>query len=160
MISTRRPRAVVTMALLAMAPVAALSAVASVVAQPRCAPTRPDMLGPMYTPNAAERARTGEGFTVRGTVRSASTCAPIGDARLEWWSVNPRGEYDDAHRATQITGVDGRFSYETDPPKPYFNRPAHVHVKITAPGHRVLITQLYPKPTDTTVTTDFVLVKE
>jgi protocatechuate 3,4-dioxygenase beta subunit len=114
----------------------------------------------MYTPNAPERARTGEGFTVSGTVRSERTCGPIAGARLEWWSVNPRGEYDDAHRATQITGAEGRFSYETDPPKPYFNRPAHVHVKITAPGHRTLITQLYPGPTDTHITTDFVLIKE
>src|SRR3712207_7896038 len=29
-----------------------------------------------------------------------SDCKPIGNARIEFWLANPRGEYDDAHRAT------------------------------------------------------------
>ncbi|MBI1848178.1 MAG: hypothetical protein HY294_08680 [Candidatus Rokubacteria bacterium] len=93
-------------------------------------------------------------------MRSAGSCAPIAGAKLEWWSVNVRGEYDTAHRATQTTGADGAFRYETDQPKPYFNRPAHVHVKISAPGHKPLITQIYPKPTDAQITTDFVLARD
>jgi len=129
------------------------------LAQPACAPTKPDALGPMYVAGAPERDRTGQGFVVAGTVRSARGCGPLVGARLEWWSVNPRGEYDDAHRAVQVVGADGRYRYETDPPVVYPGRPPHVHVRVTAPGHRVLVTQLYPNPGQGAIETDFVLVQ-
>jgi hypothetical protein len=32
-----------------------------------------------------------------------------------------------------------------------------VHVKVTAPGHKMLVTQVYPKPNQVTITQDFVL---
>jgi protocatechuate 3,4-dioxygenase beta subunit len=118
------------------------------------------MLGPFYTPNAPERAQTGRGLLVSGRVASASDCGPLAGAHLEWWSANPRGEYDDAHRATQITDTAGRYRYETDMPGRYPPRPVHLHVRVTAPGHRPLVTQLYPKPEQTTLQTDFVLVRE
>src|SRR5437899_371044 len=104
MVWTLRARTLVALGLLI-----ALTLPGSSLAQPRCAPSRADVLGPMYEANAPERARTGEGFTVAGTVRSAGSCAPIAGAKLEWWSVNLRGEYDAAHRATQTTGTDGAF---------------------------------------------------
>jgi protocatechuate 3,4-dioxygenase beta subunit len=129
-------------------------------AQPACAPTRPDMLGPFYVPGAPERDRTGQGLLVTGIVRSASGCAPLAGARIEWWSVNPKGEYDDGHRATQAAGADGRYRYETDAPVPYPGRPPHVHVRVTAPGHRALVTQLYPRAGQTAMDADFVLVRE
>lgn len=139
---------------------AAVFPAASVAQQRACAPTRPDAEGPFYKPNAPEHASTGSGFVVTGTVRSASGCGPLAGARIEWWSVNPRGSYDDAHRAAQRADGDGRFRYETDFPMPYFGRPSHLHVRITAPGHRTLITQLYPTPGQTWLNLDFVLVRE
>ncbi len=129
-------------------------------AQSTCTPTRPDDEGPFYKPNAPERATSGRGLLVTGTVRSASRCGPLPTARIEWWSVNPRGAYDDDHRATQRVDNEGRFRYETDLPIRYFGRPPHLHVRITASGHRTLITQLYPKPGQTSLTIDFVLVAE
>lgn len=129
-------------------------------AESACTPTRPDVEGPFYKPNAPERAVTGHGLLVTGTVRSASGCGPLPGARIEWWSVNPSGAYDDDHRATQQADGDGRFRYETDVPIRYFGRPPHVHVRVTAPGHRTLITQLYPTPVQTSLTIDFVLVPE
>lgn len=129
------------------------------VAQPACVPTAPDMEGPFYKPNAPERASTGRGLVVSGAVRSASGCGPLPGARIGWWSANPRGEYDDEHRATQRADSEGRYRYETDFPGRY-GRPPHLHVRVTAPGHRTLITQLYPKPGQTSLAVDFVLVRD
>lgn len=130
------------------------------MAQPACVPTAPDMEGPFYKPNAPERASTGRGLVVSGAVRSASGCSPLPGARIEWWSANPRGEYDDEHRATQRADSEGRYRYETDFPARYYGRPPHLHVRVTAPGHRTLITQLYPKPGQTSLGVDFVLVRD
>lgn len=129
-------------------------------AQPTCAPTRPDALGPFYTANAPERATTGRGLVVTGTIRSAAGCGPIPGARLEWWSANPRGQYDDEHRASQRADAEGRYRYETDFPGRYPGRPPHLHVRLTAPGHRTLVTQLYPKAGESAVDLDFVLARE
>jgi protocatechuate 3,4-dioxygenase beta subunit len=126
-------------------------------AQSTCAPTRPDAEGPFYKPDAPERERTGRGLLVNGTVRSATGCGALAGARLEWWSADPRGGYDDAHRATQRADADGRYRYETDVPGGYFGRPPHLHVRVTAPGHRVLVTQLYPRQGQTAMEVDFVL---
>jgi protocatechuate 3,4-dioxygenase beta subunit len=127
---------------------------------PACAPTRPDMLGPFYKPDAPERARTGSGIVVSGAVRSTRGCAPLPGARVEWWSADERGEYRDALRATQHADAQGRFSYETVSPGRYPGRPPHLHIKITAPNHKPLVTQLYPRENQRSLTTDFVLIPD
>jgi protocatechuate 3,4-dioxygenase beta subunit len=129
-------------------------------AQSACPPTRPDSTGPFYRPGAPERASTGQGLAVSGTVRSSADCRPLAAARLEWWSANPDGRYDDAHRATQQADAEGRYRYETDFPAGYGFRRPHLHVRITAPGHRTLVTQLYPRPERRALEFDFVLVPE
>ena len=128
--------------------------------QRSCAPTAPDMLGPFYKPNAPERAKTGTGIVVTGAVRSAKDCAALPGARVEWWSADERGEYRDALRATQHADDQGRFTYETVSPGRYPGRPPHLHVRITAPHHKPLITQLYPKPSQHHITTDFILTAD
>jgi protocatechuate 3,4-dioxygenase beta subunit len=125
--------------------------------QPACAPTAGDMEGPFYKPNAPERSKTGNGLVVRGVVRSARDCAPLSGARIEWWQANTKGSYDDAHRATMRAEKEGSYRYESDFPPPYSGRPPHIHVKIFAPGHRPLTTQLYPKPGQKEISFDFVL---
>jgi len=137
---------------------AALSARAQ--GQPACAPTRPDMLGPFYEPNAPERSVTGRGLTVTGRVSAAKGCAPLPAARIEWWSAGPRGDYDAEHRAAQRADAAGRYRYETDFPGRYPGRPLHIHVRVTAPGHRPLVTQLYPRPGQAHIDMDFVLVAD
>jgi len=137
-----------------------LMATPGAIGQPACAPTRPDALGPFYKNDAPARSSTGHGLVVSGRVRSAAACAPLASARLEWWSANTRGEYENDHRATQTVDSDGRFRYETDFPGRYPGRPPHLHARVTAPGHRVLITQLYPKTGDTSLSVDFVLQAE
>ena len=66
----------------------------------RCTPTRADALGPFYEPGAPVRAKVGSGYLLTGKVRAARTCRPLPRARIEFWLVNERGEYDDEHRAT------------------------------------------------------------
>jgi protocatechuate 3,4-dioxygenase beta subunit len=127
--------------------------------QPGCAPTRPDSLGPFYVPGAPDRSRTGSGLVVSGIVR-ATDCRPVGGAIIEWWSANPQGEYDEAHRARQRAGTDGSYRYETDFPGRYPGRPPHLHLKVTAPGHRPLVTQLYPEAGQTPLAVDLVLRRE
>jgi protocatechuate 3,4-dioxygenase beta subunit len=139
--------------------VLALFAPASTVSA-ACPPTRPDALGPFYVAGAPERSKTGDGLTVQGAVRSTRDCKPLPSARVEWWSANRSGQYDDAHRATQITDSEGRYRYVTDMPGKYPGRPEHLHVKVTAPGHKPLVTQIYPKPADRAIAFDFVLQGE
>ena len=141
--------------------VAAALATGSVAwAQPKCAPTPRDMEGPFYKPGAPTREATGKGFVVSGVVRSAATCEGIKDARVEWWQANPKGEYDDAHRGMLMTGEGGVYRFETDSPPAYSGRPPHIHFKAFVPGFRALTTQLYPKPGQSAITFDLVLVKE
>lgn len=127
---------------------------------PACAPTKPDMLGPFYKPDAPERARTGAGLVVAGAVRSAKVCAPLPGARVEWWSADERGQYRDDLRATQHADAQGRFTYETVSPGRYPGRPPHLHVKITAPNHKPLVTQIYPRDGQQKISTDFILISD
>jgi protocatechuate 3,4-dioxygenase beta subunit len=126
-------------------------------AQRACPPTPADSLGPFYTPGAPERASTGRGLAVSGVVRSATGCAPLPAARIEWWSADGTGEYQDALRATQRADGEGRYRYETVAPGRYPGRPPHLHVRVTAAGHRTLVTQIYPRDGERTIATDFVL---
>ena len=143
---------------------AAILAVALLVpaaaAAAACRATAPDGLGPFYVAGAPERSKTGDGLTVHGAVRSTRECKPLGAAKIEWWSANATGQYDDGHRATQVADPEGRFRYVTDVPGKYPGRPAHLHAKVTAPGHKPLVTQIYPKANDRDIPFDFVLHPE
>ncbi len=123
----------------------------------RCEPTRADALGPFYEPNAPRRTSVGQGYVLTGVVRSANGCAPIPGALVEFWMANPQGEYDDDHRATMQAGAQGDYRFESNVPVPYGGRPPHIHVKVTAPGYRELVTQHYPQPGQTQATFDLVL---
>lgn len=129
-------------------------------APPACVPTRTDSLGPFYEPKASERDSTGQGLVISGVVRSARDCSALGGARLEWWSANQHGDYDAAHRATQPASADGRYRYTTDFPGRYPGRPPHLHVRVTAPGYRTLVTQVYPQQAQTSLSVDLVLVPQ
>jgi protocatechuate 3,4-dioxygenase beta subunit len=125
-----------------------------------CAPTRADALGPFYTPNAPVRAAVGRGFVLSGAVRSARDCRVLGEARVEFWLAGPAGQYGDAWRATVIAARDGRYRFESHVPPAYGGRPPHIHVRATAPGHQVLVTQYYPTRGETDARFDLVLAPE
>jgi len=125
-----------------------------------CPPTAADSEGPFYEPNAPVRAQTGKGLKVIGRVQSAGDCEPLAGARIEWWSANRQGTYTDALRATVRTDADGAYQYETVSPSGYSFRPPHLHVKVSATGHRTLTTQIYPERGQNEIEFVFNLVPE
>jgi catechol 1,2-dioxygenase len=125
-----------------------------------CKPTQPDMLGPFYEPGAPVRTSVGSGYVLSGAVLGAEECKPIPNARIEFWLANPRGEYDDAHRATVFAGERGRYHFESNVPVSYGGRPPHIHVRVRASGYEELVTQHYPERGQRKANFDLVLVAE
>jgi protocatechuate 3,4-dioxygenase beta subunit len=116
------------------------------------------MPGPFYKPGAPLRESVGKGFLLTGTVRSAKDCLPIPEAQIEFWLAGPDGKYQDAYRATVNSDSAGNYSFESHSPPGYGGRPPHIHIRVQAQGHEVLITQLYPKKGATEAKFDLVLV--
>jgi catechol 1,2-dioxygenase len=125
-----------------------------------CKPTQPDMLRPFYEPGAPVRTSVGSGYELTGTVLAAEKCQPIPDAKIEFWLANPRGDYDDAHRATVLAGESGEYRLESNVPVSYGGRPPHIHVRVRALGYEELITQHYPERGQRKANFDLVLVAE
>jgi catechol 1,2-dioxygenase len=125
-----------------------------------CKPTQPDMLGPFYEPGAPVRTSVGSGYALSGTVLGAEECKPIPKAHIEFWLANPRGDYDDAHRATVFAGQRGRYRLESNVPVSYGGRPPHIHVRVRAPGYEELVTQHYPERGQRKANFDLVLLEE
>lgn len=120
-----------------------------------CTPTEDNIEGPFFKPGAPQRVvladeRTeGTRLTLSGRVLDVR-CEPIAEARIEVWHADHAGAYDNegfGFRATLRCDDDGAYAVETIVPGRYLNgarfRPAHVHVKIAAPGFAELTTQLY-----------------
>lgn len=118
-------------------------------------PTATNIEGPFYKKGAPHRAELaddkepGERFLVTGVVQT-SDCKPLANAEIDIWHADARGGYDlDGYhlRGKLVTDAKGRFELRTIVPGRYLNgdqyRPAHIHVKVRAAGHRVLTTQLY-----------------
>jgi catechol 1,2-dioxygenase len=125
-----------------------------------CKPTQPDMLGPFYEPGAPVRTSVGSGYVLSGAVLAAEECKPIPNARIEFWLANPRGDYDDAHRATVFAGQRGEYRLESNVPVSYGGRPPHIHVRVSAAGYEELVTQHYPERGQRKANFDLVLVAE
>jgi len=105
---------------------------------------------------------------VGGTVTS-TTGGPLAGAVVDVWQTGPSGGYDiwdDRQpemnfRGKIIAAEDGGYRIQTMLPKPYTVptdgptgryleavgqhpwRPAHIHFKVSAPGHRTLVTQVF-----------------
>lgn len=73
-------------------------------------------------------------------------CKPAPNALLDFWHCDDAGEYDNRgyrYRGHQFADAQGRYRLETIVPAQYPGRTRHIHVKVQAPGRRVLTTQLY-----------------
>jgi catechol 1,2-dioxygenase len=125
-----------------------------------CKPTQPDMLGPFYEPGAPVRTSVGSGYVLSGAVLATAECKPIPKAKIEFWLANPRGDYDDAHRATVFASERGEYRLESNVPVSYGGRPPHIHVRVRAPGYEELATQHYPQRGQRKANFDLVLVRE
>ncbi len=124
--------------------------------EPRvCEPSAENIEGPFFKRGSPHRmdltggAALGEPLVVQGTVVD-TRCLPIAGAWLEVWQADHTGQYDnegDRFRATLDLDDDAHYRVQTIVPGRYLNgrqyRPAHIHVKAHAPGHRSLTTQLY-----------------
>lgn len=122
---------------------------------PACGPqaelTPSQTEGPYYTPHTPMRSSLiepgtkGEHLILAGRVVSPQ-CRPVAKALLDLWHCDEHGEYDNAgfrYRGHQFADAEGRFRLETIFPAIYPGRARHIHVKVQAPGRRILTTQLY-----------------
>jgi hypothetical protein len=123
-----------------------------------CTPTEEDALGPFYKPDAPVRTRVGKGYVLHGVVRSSKDCAPVPGSMIELWLAGPDSEYDDAHRATIITDASAAYRFESNLPPPYYGRPPHIHLRVSAKGFKTLVTQHYPTAGTVNAVFDIVLV--
>jgi protocatechuate 3,4-dioxygenase beta subunit len=131
---------------------------------PGCMETADNIEGPYYRASAPFRTdlrmgiTTGVLLTLRGRVYGVGCKVPLTDAIVDVWQADAEGHYDNDgtlmvppsdYRLRGRTKVDSTGYYEvtTVIPGHYLNgsqyRPAHIHVKVSAAGHKLLTTQLY-----------------
>jgi catechol 1,2-dioxygenase len=120
--------------------------------------TTADILGPYYKAGAP----LGENIIPTGVKTSPiviegkvfSHCkVELENAVVEIWNANAEGSYDTSNqflfRGKYQTLADGLYRFKTIIPGRYLNggtyRPSHIHFRITAPGHRELVSQIYFK---------------
>jgi protocatechuate 3,4-dioxygenase beta subunit len=120
-----------------------------------CGETEDNIEGPYYKAGAPERSlwqpgMEGSKLTVTGRVLN-TRCEPLRDATLDAWQCDAAGVYDNTGytlRGKLKTDAKGRYELITILPPPYKvsadrYRPAHIHLKLSAAGSKVLTTQLY-----------------
>jgi catechol 1,2-dioxygenase len=108
--------------------------------------------GPYYVPNAPERGakgtipmREGEGGTPlvwSGQVTSTAG-VPLGGAKVELWHADDDGFYSQFAPGIPEWNLDGSCGKLIAAAGWHAWRPAHLHVKVSAPGHELLTAQLY-----------------
>ena len=97
-----------------------------------------DHLAPEHAPGLP-LAVSGQVFDTRGAVLTG--------ALVEVWHASHAGVYDNQgylYRGQLLAGDEGRYGFQSVMPGHYPDRIAqHVHFRVSAPGHRSLVTQLY-----------------
>ena len=121
------------------------SAGAPVPAAARCAPTLSDGAGPFGRGAPPRRTSIGKGHVLTGLVLSVD-CRPLAGARVHLWQANRLGVYTRAGSATVVTDRAGHFRFEGPRPVSYEGRPAHIHLRILASEHEVLLTRYVAAP--------------
>ncbi len=137
---------------------------APATAAARCGTTAPNIEGPYYRAGAPSRAdladagMKGTRLVLSGRVLADDCKTPLEGAVLDLWQADAEGRYDnDGHtgrksgplvlRGKLASRTDGTYEVKSIIPGRYLNgaqyRPAHIHVKVSAPGFRPLTTQLY-----------------
>ncbi|HEX7250226.1 MAG TPA: intradiol ring-cleavage dioxygenase, partial [Burkholderiales bacterium] len=104
--------------------------------------TEPQTPGPFFKPASPQRSVLSgkKALVVTGLVLSPQ-CRPVPNALLDFWHADEAGEYDNAgfaFRGHQFTDAQGRWRLETVVPGEYPGRARHLHVKVQAPGRRIL----------------------
>jgi protocatechuate 3,4-dioxygenase beta subunit len=109
-------------------------------------------LGPFYKTGAPQSDRLsrpgdpGLPLAVSGAVYDTRGNTLPG-ATLDIWQADAFGKYDATgfhYRGKFLAGQSGAYSFETSMPGHYPERVCqHIHYKVSAPGHKTLVTQLY-----------------
>jgi protocatechuate 3,4-dioxygenase beta subunit len=107
-----------------------------------CPATPTDLVGDANISPAPVRRVVGEGYTLTGIVRDSTTCMPIADVSILVWVARANGRYDDDHRATLITNLQGAYRLDSERPGNYGPEP-HIHMYVTAPGYEPLMTAYF-----------------
>jgi protocatechuate 3,4-dioxygenase beta subunit len=125
-----------------------------------CPPTQNDVEGPYYLPDAPFRTNVaapdepGRRLMIKGTVLGTDCETPLKDALVEVWQTDAEGRYYYKKEGYRLRGqmkTDKNGSYAFNSIKPgryrigHGYRPAHIHIKVSHPGYRTLVTQLYFK---------------
>jgi protocatechuate 3,4-dioxygenase beta subunit len=114
-------------------------------------PTVRQTEGPFFKPSSPQRTdlrepgARGRPFELSGFVLTRR-CRPLRGAIVDLWHADDKGGYDNIgfrYRGHVTTGLDGTFRFRTIVPELYPGRTRHYHVKVHAPGSRLLTTQLY-----------------
>ena len=106
--------------------------------------------GPYFKASSPQRTDIrgnagGTRLTLTGTVVT-TTCQPVAQALVDFWQADDGGTYDNSgftFRGHQFTDAQGRYQLETVIPGLYPRRTRHIHVKVQAPGGKIMTTQLY-----------------
>jgi len=141
---------------------AGLALFAGAAGAQQCRRTPTDALGPYYLPNQPEQTDlcqrdSSPGMIVRGRIVRFPECSPVAGALIEAWHADGRGSYtrvgavasDDLaclFRARLRSGADGSYAFRTLAPRSYGGRPPHIHFRVSGPGLRTLVTQMYLEP--------------
>ena len=134
-----------------------VAAVASAEGRKVCAPTPENVEGPYYLPDAPFRERIappetgGSKLTLTGTVFAHDCFTPLAGAVIDVWQTDASGEYDFSNtfrlRGRARADGKGRYRVETIVPGRYragrTYRPAHIHLRVSHPEGRTLVTQVY-----------------
>lgn len=135
---------------LALLPVLGLALTAAAVAGATpagggCAPTPNDGAGPFTRGAPPLRAKIGTGHVLTGVVLSTD-CRPLAGARVQLMQANRAYAYTRALSGTVITNRAGRFRYEGPRPVSAGGRPAHIHLRVIAAEHEILLARYVPAP--------------
>jgi protocatechuate 3,4-dioxygenase beta subunit len=110
-----------------------------------CLPTPVDAFGPFGRGLPPVRAKTGTGHVLTGRVLSALGCLPLRRAQVQFWQSNRDGRYTRALSATVLTNRNGEFRYESPRPVSYEGREPHIHMRVIARDHELLLTRYVPR---------------
>ena len=122
----------------------ALAVATTGAAAPGCPATIPDGFGPFGRGSPPMRASIGKGHVLTGVVLSSLNCRPLRGARVELWQANAKGRYVRASSGTVLTDRSGRFRFEGPYPASYEGTSPHIHLRIVASGHEVLLSRYVP----------------
>ncbi len=122
-----------------------------------------DFLGPFYVADAdSDPALNSSGLpgtpvSLAGRLRAAGSGRPLAGIQVEIWQADGAGRYHPpgsgkasdyppgalALRGRLFTDAEGRYAATSVVPGDYGFRPRHWHLRLSGPGIRSLVTQLY-----------------